>query len=193
MRYKAFIPAIVTVCLMAHLFSAAGQEKERKLQTISTANKVVVSEIRLDGKNAFKVNGEADFTVTQANSDDTVTGTISYKLPDDARNKLAVITGKPLAEIPGVMSQKEITCQFQAGTICPVIHLEFPGMSLNAAGAPLVFNRFTLDLIESEAELSKLFCRWTTSLNRIGQRRYTKIINNLLNGETDDEKNNRKQ
>src|SRR5262249_39250297 len=41
------------------------------------------------------VRGKIPFTITAANSDDTVAGTINYTIPDDARQKIAAITGKP--------------------------------------------------------------------------------------------------
>src|SRR5215468_10882044 len=92
----------------------------------STAPKVTVAKLKTGaGENdVYDVRGKITFTITAANSDDTVAGTINYAIPDEARQKIAAITGKQLNSVPSSITQKDAVSGFQKLTAPPIIHLE---------------------------------------------------------------------
>src|SRR5262245_8945372 len=111
----------------------------------STAPKLSISKLKTGEADAYDVRGKITFTVTAANSDDTVAGTVNYTLPDDARQKIASMTGKQLSEIPASVTRKDVIAQFAKGTGGSIINLEINSMDLEAAGTKVYFNRVTLD------------------------------------------------
>ncbi|MDX2031469.1 MAG: hypothetical protein SF339_12410 [Blastocatellia bacterium] len=135
-------------------------------------------------KPTAEIKGSATFTVTAANDNDTVTGIFVYALPDEARQRLAQFTGKPLTEIPASVTLKEIIAGFQKGTGCPIVHLEIPDLEMDVAGAAVKFNRVVLNVPETTEEMTKLFCTWARQINVKRQRRgVIAAMNRLIAGE----------
>lgn len=153
-----------TLCLLLAALAAHAQGQS-KGETISTPMKLVVSKLKVSEGEAYEVRGKALFTLTAANSDGSITGTITYNIPDDARAKIAQMTGKPMAQIPVRVSQKEVVATFQKATECPVLHLEFTPLDINVAGANVHFNRFVLDINDEGQKLHRLLCIVAKQIN----------------------------
>jgi hypothetical protein len=108
-------------------------------------------------------------------------------VPDEARQKIASMTGKPIAQVPSTVTIKDITARFQPATACPVIHLEFSPTKVNIGGVDAVFGRFVLDINESTAEKDQLFCIWARQINKgMSRRGVIRKVNDLINGVEED-------
>jgi hypothetical protein len=185
MNTRNFRLIFTIFCLLALSLTAAAQQK-KKPDSISTATKLVITKLKVGEGDAFEVRGKATFVVTAANSDDSVAGTLTYTVPDDARQKVAQLTGKPLDQIPSSVTAKDVVATFQKATACPVVHLEFSPMDVEIAGVKNHFNRFVLDINETKEELAQLFCIWTRQINTGRARRgVIARMNIILNGEED--------
>jgi hypothetical protein len=189
MSKKFFSAVLISLCLLAASVSVAAQQK-KKPETISTPAKLVVTKLKVSEGEAYEVRGKAVFTLVAANSDDSVAGTLTYTIPDDARQKVAQITGKPLSSIPASVTAKDVVAEFQKATACPTVHLEFKPMDVDIAGVKNHFNRFVLDIDEKQPGASKgtqdlatLFCVWTEQINAGRARRgMIRAMNQILNG-----------
>src|SRR5207244_702759 len=144
MNTRIFRAVLTLLCLLACGLTASAQDNACK--PISLIPKMVISKIRIGEGDAYDVRGKASFTFTAANSDDTLVGTFVYTVPDDARQKIASITGKPLAQVPASVTVKDVVIEFQKATACPVLHFEFKPMDVDIVGVKSHFNRFVMDL-----------------------------------------------
>ncbi len=161
----------------------------------TTPAKLVVGklprEVAIAGqKPSAEIRGEARFTIAAANDNDTVAGIFEYALADEARQRIAQLAGKPLAEIPAAVTLKEITAGFQKNTGCPVVHLEITALEMDVAGVPVRFARAVVDVPElregpeAQQEMTKLFCTWARQINAGRQRRgIIAAMNRLIAGE----------
>jgi len=140
------------------------------------------------------VRGKITFTITAANSDDTVAGTINYTIPDDARQKIAAITGKPLNSVPSSITQKDTLAEFQRLTAPPIIHLEIKPLDVDVVGAKMHFNRITLDVNGREStdqkysneEMETLLTIWARQIaNGRPRRGIIATMNKRIAGEED--------
>lgn len=173
---------LLGLCLFVVSVSAQAQNKKGKSYT--TAAKLVVTKLKVSDGESFDVRGKASFTLTAANSDDSLAGTITYTLPEDARAKIAQVTGKPLAQIPQSISQTDVVGNFQKMTECPVVHIDFPAMDVMVQGAKIHFNRFVLDIKEGEHDISIYVCTIARQIkNGLPRRGPIRRINEILNGE----------
>jgi len=193
MNTKIFSVMFSGLCLLALTVSAAAQQQPKvvKPETITTPAKLVITKLKIGESDTYEVRGKATYTVTAANSDDSIAGTLVYTIPDDARQKVAQITGKPLTDIPATITTKDVVASFQKATACPVVHLEFTPMDISIAGVKDHFNRFVLDVNETlpgatkgQQEIATLFCVWTKQINAGRARRgVIARMNVILNGE----------
>ena len=161
----------------------------------TTAPKLSIAKLKVSETETYDVRGKVTFTVTAANSDDTVAGTLSYTLPDDARQKIASMTGKQVASIPSSVTRKDVVAGFQKATQPPVLHLEISAMDLDVAGAKIVFNRIQLDINAKEGgnitkfsndEMEALFTAWARQIGAGRARRgIIAAMNKRINGEDD--------
>jgi len=150
----------------------------------TTALKLAIAKLKSGESNVYDVRGKAAFTVMAANNNDTVTGTLVYTIPDNARQKIAQLSAKPLASIPASVTKKNVIASFQSGTACPVVNLEIGAAELDVAGVKLQFNRITLDVIETAEQVPQHFCAWTRQINAKRQRRgIIASLNRLITGE----------
>ena len=171
------------LCLFVVGISAQAQAKKKAVPYI-TAPKMVVTKLKVSDGESLDVRGKATFTLTAANNDDSLAGTITYVLPEDVRAKIAQITGKPLAQIPQSITQADVVGQFQKLTDCPVINLDFPAMDLMVHGAKIHFNRFVMSMKEGEHEVSLYVCVIAKQINAGRPRRGPiRRINEILNGD----------
>ncbi len=173
----------------------AAMAQAPKPVVFTTAPKLSIAKLKVSETETYDVRGKVTFTVTAANSDDTVAGTLSYTLPDDARQKIASMTGKQVASIPSSVTRKDVIAGFQKATVPPVLHLEIGAMDLDVAGAKLLFNRIQLDINAREGgniakfsneEMEALFTAWARQIGAGRARRgIIAAMNKRLNGEDD--------
>jgi hypothetical protein len=160
----------------------------------TTTPKLTVAKLQTGGPEAYDVRGKLSFTVTAANSDDTVVGAINYTIPDDARSKIAALTGKPPSSVPSSITHKGAIAAFQKMTAAPIIHLEIRPMDVDVAGAKMRFNRIVLDINARESsgakftndEMESLFTSWARQIVSGRFRRgVIAMINRRIAGEDD--------
>lgn len=183
MKSSILKAVVMSVSLMVLLSGAQAQNK-KKGETITTKAKLVVTKLKVGEGEAIDVRGKATYTLTAANSDGSLAGTITYALPDEARQKISEVTGKPLASIPASITQADVVAEFQKLTECPVVHLDFKPMDVMVAGAKLHFNKYVLDISDEGKEINNMVCIIARQINaarpyRGPVRRINEIINGL--------------
>lgn len=190
MTRKSLIAAFALVAI-----SGVTALAQNKPLVYTVGPKLSIGTLNTGQPDEFQVRGKASFTLTAANSDDSLVGTLSYTLPDDARAKIAQLTGKPVAQVPATTTVKDVTAEFQKMTACPVVHIEIKPMDMTIAGAKLRFTKKTvLDINGREPgsiqkytpaqEMDIQFCVWTRQINNSAIRRgVIQRVNALLAGE----------
>ena len=184
---------------VACLFGLAGmsivanaQQATPKAVAYSTAPKLVIAKLKSGEADAYDVRGKVSFTITAANSDDTVAGTLTYTLPDDARQKIASMSGKAVNAISPTVTRKDIVASFQKATEPPVLHLEITGMDVDVAGVKMRFSRIVLDINARDShpqdysvqEMEALITVWARQiLNGRSRRGIIARMNKVINGE----------
>ena len=172
--------------------AAPARSATPKPVVFTTAPKLAVAKLRTGEPDAYDVRGKLSFTVTAANSDDTVAGAINYTIPDDARQKIAALTGKPLDGVPPAITHKGAIAAFQKMTAPPIIYLEISPMDVEVAGAKMRFNRVVLDINARESsdakftndEMEALFTLWARQISAGRLRRgVIATINRRIAGE----------
>lgn len=150
----------------------------------TTPPKTSVAKLKSGESNVYEVRGKVTFTLTAANTNDTVAGTLVYTIPDETRQKIAQVLDKPLNSIPASVIKKDVVAGFQDGTACPVVSLVIGAMELDVAGVRLSFNRIVADVIETPDEVPQHFCAWSRQINAKRQRRgIVASLNRLITGE----------
>ena len=181
---KIFTLKTFLVSLALVVLALSVQAQKKKGETITTEPKLVVTKLKVGEGETFEVRGKATFTLSAANSDDSLAGTVTYTLPEDARNKIAQIKGIPVAKVPQAITQKDVVANFQKLTECPVVHLDFSAMDLVVEGANLHFNRFALDVKESSNPITMYICTIARQINAgLPRRGPIRRINEVINGE----------
>jgi hypothetical protein len=137
----------------------------------TTPPKTSVAKFKLGESEAREVRGKVTFTLTAANYDDTVVGTLVFTIPEEARKKIAEASGEPLTSIPTSVAQKDVVAGFRKGTSCPVVSLEIGATEIDVAGAKLSFDRAVVNVIETPEEVPQHFCVWARQINANRQRR----------------------
>jgi hypothetical protein len=195
MNTKLTSALLTLVCLIggAVVANAQGSVATPKAIAFSTAPKLNIAKLKSGDQDAYEVRGKVTYTVTAANSDDTVAGTLTYSLPDDARQKIAAMSGKQVAQVPANFTRKDVIAQFQKATAAPVIHLEIMPMDVEVAGVKMAFNRIVLDVNGRDAgnvpqytneEMEALFTVWARQINAGRSRRgIIARMNKVINGE----------
>ncbi len=131
----------------------------------TTVPKLVTANLKLGDGSNLSVRGYATLTLVRANEDDSVTGTIVYRLPEDARQKIAQSSQRKLADIPPIITQKDIKANFRRGTACPLVRLQVSANDTVVAGASVHFDTLMLDINETPNQINQLFCSWTRQIN----------------------------
>lgn len=190
-----FSRAILTMAFLlgtALVANAQVKEVTPKAVAYTTAPKTFVSKLKNGEQDVYDIKGKLTFTVTAANSDDTIAGTVNYTIPDDARQKIAAQTGKPLNSIPSTIKRTDVLATFEKATAPPIIHLQLSPMDVDVAGAKVAFNRVTLDINAREGnvaqytneEVEALFTVWARQiLNGRARRGIIARLNKVINGE----------
>lgn len=174
------------LCLLAQI--PATNAQARKPQTFTTPAKAVTAYLPQSGQADYEIRGQAAFSVTAANSDDTLTGTFVYTLPDAARQKLAALAARPLNQIPALLSKKGVKATFLKETACPLLHWELAPEELEIVGVKIHFKKLVLDVPETREHLNQLFCHWARQINVNRQRRgLIAAVNRALSGDEETE------
>ncbi|MEP7337494.1 MAG: hypothetical protein ABI977_07095 [Acidobacteriota bacterium] len=196
MNWKFASAWFASICLVMGGWIAIGAmaNTQTKPVVFTTTPKAVSASLQLNDGSSFAISGRASLTVTAANENDTLTGTLVYTLPDNARQKIATTTGKPLKDIPGSVQLKDVSANFRHGTACPLVRLEISvkDAALNVAGgARLQLDHAVLDIHETPEQMNQLFCNWTRQINAKRQRRgIIAALNRLIQpeGQQEDER-----
>jgi hypothetical protein len=158
----------------------------------TTSPKLTVAKIG-EGE-GYDVRGKINFTIQAANSDDTIAGVVSYTIPDDARQKIAAITGKSLTSVPSSITRKDTVAAFEKMTGPPLIKLVISPMEVDVVGAKMRFNRVTLDIPAhdssdqkySNEEMETLITKWAQQIaNGRPRRGIIAQMNRRIAGEED--------
>lgn len=189
---------LLSSLILAIIFATVGVgafAQTPKPVVYTTAPKLTIAKLKSGEADVYDVRGKVTYTVTAANSDDTLAGEMNYAIPDDARQKISSLTGKPLASVPSTINRKDVLANFQKGTTGPVIHLEIAAMDVDVAGAKLHFNRITLDLNGRDAgnypkftneEMEAMFTIWARQIGAGRARRgIIAAVNRRIAGEDD--------
>jgi len=137
----------------------------------TTPPKMSVAKLKIGESEACEVRGNVTFTLTAANYNDTVSGTLVFTIPEEARKKIADASGEPLTSIPASVAQKDVAASFRKGTSCPEVSLEIGATEFDVAGAKLSFDRVVVNVIETHEEVPQHFCVWARQINANRQRR----------------------
>lgn len=189
---KAF--SVVAFLLGASIIAnAQAAQVTPKPVAFTTAPKLVIAKLKNGEPDAYDVRGKVAFTITAANSDDTVAGTLTYSIPDADRQKIAALSGKPLTAVPASVTRKDVVAGFQKATTPPVLHLEIGTMDIDVAGLKMHFNRIVLDVnardggsvaLYTNEEMEALFTKWVLQINAGRARRgVIARMNKVINGE----------
>ena len=178
MSRKFSSAAIVFLCALGAAQYVRAQAAKPLVYT--TTPKSVKAKLRA-GADETSLRSTAVLTINAANDNDTMTGALIFVFAAEARQKLAQASGQPLKAIPANFVRKDVTATFRSDTACPVLHLEVEALEIEVAGVKLSFDRLTLDIYETPAQITQLFCNWTRQINVKRQRRgIIAAINRLL-------------
>lgn len=184
---KILFALVLSMCLSGLL---VGQGQKREPQTISTEPKEIMAELRTGDQKLANVRGEAVFTPSAGNADDTLTGTLAFNISEAKRSRIATTMKKSLESIPSVVKKDDVVTAFVKHAECPDLRFEFfvrhqnfnpVQAEIEFAGATLRFQTFVLSFKESQQELSQLLCVWAKRINggrgtRGAPQRFSKII-----------------
>ena len=145
--------------------------RQRPQVVYTTPPRISVARLQLGESEDYEVRVKVTFTLSAANYDDTVVGTLVFTIPEDARKKIAEVSGAPLTSIPASVARKDVVAGFQKGTSCPVVSIEIRAMELDVAGAKLRFDRVVVAVIETREQVPQHFCVWTRQINANRKRR----------------------
>ena len=192
------LSTLTLMLLIAGLTSVTlAQDEQPRPVTYTTAPKLVIAKIRGgNNEDIYDVRGKVTFTIVAANSDDTIAGTLNYSIPEDARQKIAQMTGKPVNLVKSTVTVQGVIANFQSGTGAPLIHLEVSPFDTDVNGAKLHFNRIVVDIPGRQGspsikkytteEVEVLFTVWTRQINNGRQARgVISRLNRTINGEAD--------
>ncbi|HKX27800.1 MAG TPA: hypothetical protein VJ302_08925 [Blastocatellia bacterium] len=189
------ILTIVWLSILGAVIPAQTPEITPKPVIYTTAPKLVIAKLKQGDQEVYEVRGKATFTIAAANSDDTIAGIFTYTIPDDTRQKISTLSGKPLNTVTASLTRKDLFAAFQKGAAAPVIHLEIAPLETEINGVKMVFNRIVLDLNGREGggavipqytkeEMEALFTVWAKQINNHRARRgIIARINKIINGE----------
>jgi hypothetical protein len=174
---------LTILLLLIGVTTASAQEQEKKPESISTEPKLLVVELKTADGKTVKISGEAVFTLEAANSDDTMSGKLSYAISTDSRREIARVMNKPLEEIPKSVTVNDVIAGFVRNASCPDLQVESSAREIEIAGAKARLDRFTLMFRETSQDLSQLLCVWARRINSGRYHRTPAAINRRLSGE----------
>jgi hypothetical protein len=176
MNLKLSSAISVFVCLLAAAFaqsnpgshvaySQAADAWQAPQVVYTTPPKMFGARLKYGESEAREVRIKVTYTLTAANYDDTMVGTLVFTIPEDARKKIAETVCESLSSIPASVTRKDVVAGFRKGTSCPTVGIEIGDMDLDVAGAKLSFKRIVVDVIETAQQVPQHFCFWTRQIN----------------------------
>jgi hypothetical protein len=162
-----------TARLSASLDGGAQTANSRQAAQVvyTTPPRTSIARLKSGGSEDHEVRALVTFTLTAANYDDTVVGTLVFTIPEEERKKIAEVSGEPLSSIPATVTRKDVVAGFQKGTSCPAVSIDMGAMELDLAGAKLGFERVVVAFIETPEQVPQHFCVWTRQINANRSRR----------------------
>ncbi|MBS1789923.1 MAG: hypothetical protein JST85_19525 [Acidobacteria bacterium] len=191
-KFSRAIFALACLFGLSIVANAQAQQATPKKVAFTTAPKLVIAKLKSGEADVYDVRGKVSFTITAANSDDTVAGTLVYAIPDDARQKIASMSGKAVGAIPANITRNDIIASFQKATAPPILHLEINAMDIDVVGVKMRFSRIVLDINAREGhpadysvqEMEALFTVWAKQIaNGRSRRGIIARANKVINGE----------
>src|SRR5262245_21763865 len=187
-----YISRAVIFLLLIGVTIAAAQAPEKKPESISTEPALLIVELKTADGNTVKISGEAVFNLEEANSDDTMTGKLTYAISSDSRQEIAQVMNRPLQKIPEHVTVSDVFVEFVKNASCPdlqVVYSAFRAKEIELAGAKARLDRSRLTFRETSEELSKLLCKWAWGISRGGFHGRSPInaINRRLKGEKEEQ------
>jgi hypothetical protein len=152
-------------------YAQTGDARQAPLVVYTTPPKMVVARLKPGESEAREVRIKVTFTLTAANYDDTMVGTLVFWIPEEARKKIAEAACEPLSSIPASVTRKNVVAGFRKETSCPTVGIEIGDTELDVAGAKLSFKHIVVDVVETPQEVPQHFCFWTRQINANRQRR----------------------
>lgn len=190
MNIKTHRTIVAIGCFLFFASLVLAQEKAKKPPIVLTESKLLISQLPLNEKTSIEITGKAGFRITAYNSDDSLAGILTFTISADSKQRIAQAMNKREEDISNTIVQDGIVANFAKETECPTIHLVFPGMELALSGKKLRFDRFVLDLKETDEPISQILCIAARRISRgynLGGRGPARRINEILNGEEDKE------
>ena len=190
MKRKAMHLFLVCAGLLALPAVAFGQQPAVTPEAVVFTLESQPATGQLNG--SAEARGQLRFTITAANADDTLSGTVEFTLAEETRKQLAQLTGKPLSQVPRVVSTSTAVAEFEKDTGPPVIHLEVRGATVEAAGVNIRFPLLVFDLKARQSEITRytgaemeaLLTNWARQINSGRSRRGLIMrINRVIKGE----------
>ncbi len=145
MNRKPHYIAATIICLLFFASLAFAQEKAKKPLIIQTESKVLTATLMIDKDTFIKVKGNAIFRLTSGHTDLSLIGIFTFTFFDEERTRIAQAINTRLNELPNSLVQGDVIAQFQEGTECPAIYLNFPAINLPISQKKLHFNKFVLE------------------------------------------------
>lgn len=143
---RVFFVLVFLLCASIVGSAQATQNVIPKPTAYTTAPKVFIAKLKKGEQNLYDITGNISFTITAANSDDTVVGTVNYAISDDSRQKIAALIEKPLASVPDNITRRDVIANFVKDTAPPVIRLLISTIEMEIAGGMLQFSGAMLDI-----------------------------------------------
>lgn len=117
-----------------------------KATSYSVTSKTFTAKCKAGAQAEFDVPGQLSFTITVANLDATLTGTLEYLMPEDIRQKIATVSGTPLSRVSHRVTREKITARFEPDTAPPMLHLLIAPLEMEFAGAKVSFEKIVFDI-----------------------------------------------
>jgi hypothetical protein len=179
------ILAFVSVELAAQ-GTAPGATPGRTPIFYTTPPKISRARAILDPLTEIRVDGQTIFTVTRANDDDTITGTLNFALDTESRTKLAEALKKRGATLPATFTMTGAVAHFQKGTACPIAHLEIEPLVIDSAAIKLNLPRLSLTIVEGKDEITPQLCFLARQIGTGRMRRgVIAALNRMIQGDTE--------
>lgn len=170
MTTKPHLILISLLCIL--LVSTIAQEQPKKCRKAITDSKKLIGTLKLKERDAIEIVGQATYTITALNSDESLVGTFVFTLAEAERQKIAQAVNKELRNVPLTFSQQEVVGQFHKLTECPVLKFDFPAIELEVAGAKMRWQRFTLNLKEDDNLPTLMLCTLARRISNGLDRRF---------------------
>jgi hypothetical protein len=179
------ILALVSLELAAQ-GTAPGTTPGRSPIFYTTPPKLSRARAILDPLTEIRVTGQTVFTITRANDDDTITGTLNFALDTESRTKLGEALKKRSATLPATFTMTGAIAHFQKGTACPVAHLEIEPLVIDSASIKLSLPRLSLTILEGKDEITPQLCFWARQIGRGRMRRgVIAALNRMIQGDAE--------